>query len=117
MIVMDLQAPAVAILALALFTGILFSPSMAASEIADIEPSQPAAARNISTLLSGVEERLQGGRLLNFTPGQVADEPVENETPPPPVEEILEPVYDDDELDLLVEENGISLMLLSLQNT
>jgi len=117
MIVMDLQAPAVAILALALFTGILFSPSMAASEIADIEPPQPAAARNISTLLSGVEERLQSGRLLNFTPDQVADEPADNETPPPPVEEIPEPVYNDDELDLLVEENSISLMLLSLQNT
>ena len=117
MIVMDLQAPVVAILALALFTGILFSPSMAASEIADIEPPQPAAARNISTLLSGVEERLQSGRLLNFTPDQVADEPADNETPPPPIEEIPEPVYNDDELDLLVEENGISLMLLSLQNT
>lgn len=128
MIVMDLQNAVVTILALVVFTSILSSPSLAAPDtagagITDPGPPQPAAARNISCLLAGVEERLQSGHLLDPTPGQVpetADEPgvpVGNGTPLP-VEEIPEPVpdYDDDELAMLVEENSISLMLLSMQN-
>ena len=126
---MDLQDAAVTILALVVFTSLLFSPCLAAPDAAgtgmtDPGHPQPAAVRNISSLFVGVEERLQSGHLLNITPGlgpETADEPavpVKNGTLLP-VEDIPEPVpdYDDDKLALLVEENSISLMLLSVQST
>jgi len=126
---MDLPDAVVMILALVVFASILFGPSLAAPDVAgagmtDPGHPQPAAVRNISCLLTGVEERLQGGHLLNFTPGSVPETTDEPAVPAGngtllPVEDSPEPVpdYDDDKLALLVEENSISLMLLSVQST
>ncbi|MDV4343573.1 hypothetical protein HL657_10415 [Methanoculleus sp. YWC-01] len=119
---MDLPDAVTMILALMFFTAILFIPSptpldAAGPDTPDPGQPQPVAAQNLSSVLTGVEERLQDGHLLNFTPGSPAI-PDESETAPqaenstPPVVE-----YDDDELVQLVEENSASLMLLSLQNT
>ncbi|MCK9278522.1 MAG: DUF4352 domain-containing protein, partial [Methanoculleus sp.] len=74
--------------------------------------------------LTGVEERLHRGHLLNLTAGSLpvtAGEPAipgGNETAGQG-ENVTEVVldYDDDELADLVEENSASLMLLSVQNT
>ncbi len=116
---MDLRGAVVPMLAFAILMSLLFSPSLAAQYTAGAnitDPREPATSRNISALFAGVEERLQGGRLLNLTSDPV-DEPAENETSLL-AEDIPEPApeYDDGELAVLVEANGISLMLLSLQN-
>ncbi|KUK63136.1 MAG: Uncharacterized protein XD82_0521 [Methanoculleus marisnigri] len=112
------------ILALLTFTAILFSPSPAPPEAAGSgtpDGGQPAAARNISCLLGGALERLQSGHPLNLTPGPLPGTagsptlPDENETSENSTVPV--PDYDDDELVRLVEENSVSLMLLSVQNT
>lgn len=115
---MDLRSAVVTTLAFAILMSILSGPTLAASGIDDPAPPEPAAPRNISNLLAGVEGRLQSGHLLNLSPDLEPDGPAENETPPE-VEDIPEPIleYDDDELIVLVEENSIPLMLLSLRNT
>jgi hypothetical protein len=114
------------ILALVVFTGVLFAPSPVPPDAADpvsAGSGQPSDVRDLSAVLAGIEERVSSSHPLNLTPGSVpgtADEPAvpdenktENETEntPAPV-----PEYDDDELARLVEENSISLMLLSVQN-
>lgn len=111
------------ILALLTFTAILFSPSPVPPEAAGSgtpDGGQPAAARNISCILDGALERLQSGH-LNLTPGPMPGTagsptiPGENETSENST--VPAPDYDDDELVRLVEENSVSLMLLSVQNT
>ena len=127
--IVDLPDAVAMILALVVFTGILFSPSPVPADAAGRVPAssgqlQPAAAQNLSSVLIGVEERIYSGHLLNFTSGSRTGPvdgpavPGENETPgevensTPPA-----PEYDDEELVRMVEENSISLMLLSVQNT
>nr|WP_303715677.1 hypothetical protein [Methanoculleus marisnigri] len=121
---MDLPDAVAMILALLTFTAILFSPSPAPPEAAGSgtpDGGQPAAARNISCLLGGALERLQSGHPLNLTPGPLPGTagsptlPDENETSENSTVPV--PDYDDDELVRLVEENSVSLMLLSVQNT
>jgi len=109
------------ILALLFVTATFFLPSPTPLDAAGPgtpDPVQPqlVAAQSFSSVLVGVQERLQDGHLLNFTsdPPTILDEnetepQVENSTPP-----AIE--YDDDELVRLVEDNSVSLMLLSLQN-
>jgi hypothetical protein len=112
------------ILALVIVTSTPFWPSPTATspEMPDLE-SQPAATRNLSVAFAGVDERLQGGHLLNCTagsvPGAAAGPPVPEENQTAPEAEnstVVVPDYDDEELARLVEENGVSLMLLSVQN-
>lgn len=117
------------ILALVIFTSILFCPSPAppaatGSGTPDPGESQPAAALNLSSLFARVDERLQGGHLLNLTPESMPGTaglpavPDENETALEAENStVIVPDYDDEELADLVEENSISLMLLSVQNT
>jgi hypothetical protein len=125
----DLPDAVAMILALVVFTAILFSPSPVPADAAGQVPGssgqpQPVAVQNLSYLLTGIEERIYSGHPLNFTPGPGTgpmDEPadpgedgtagkVENSTPPAPE-------YDDEELVRMVKENSVSLMLLSMQNT
>jgi len=112
------------ILALVIVTSTLFCPSPdAGSGTPDPGEPQPAAARNLSVVVAGVDERLQGGYLLNLTPGSVPGTsgspavPEENQTALEAENStVIVPDYDDEELARLVEENSVSLMLLSVQN-
>ncbi|MCT8338325.1 DUF4352 domain-containing protein [Methanoculleus sp. Afa-1] len=118
---MDLPDAVTTILALLFVTATFFLPPPTPLDATgpgtpDPVQPQPVAAQNLSSVLVGVQERLQDGHLLNFTSGSptILDEnetepQVENSTP-----DVIE--YDDDELVRLVEDNSVSLMLLSLQN-
>lgn len=113
------------VLALVIVTSTLFFPSPAVTGPGTPDPgeSQPAAVRNLSVIVAGVDERLQGGHRLFLTPGSVPGAatgplvPEENQTALEAENStVIVPDYDDEELARLVEENGISLMLLSVQN-
>lgn len=128
---MDRQDAVATILALIIFTGILFCPSPTPASLNGTEPDtvspwspQPAAAGNLFSLLTGVEDRLLTGHPLSLTPvplqevaenttipgGNETAGQTENKTP-------VVPDYDDDDLISLVENKSVSLMLLSMQNS
>ncbi|MFA7072813.1 hypothetical protein ACK11Z_03685 [Methanoculleus bourgensis] len=123
---MDLQDAVVMMLALVVFTAILFSPSPTPLDAAgspDPGPPQPAPVQNLSSVLAGAGERFLDGQPLNVAPVPVqegSDDPVvpdENTTSPGENSTAIVPDYDDDELVGLVENSSVSLMLLSLQST
>lgn len=127
--IVDLPDAVAMILALVVFTGILFSPSPVPADAAGQAPGgsgqpQPVAVQNLSSVLTGVEERISSGHPLNLTPGSGTgpmDEPAvpgENKTAGQ-AEDSMPPApeHDDDELIRMVKENSISLMLLSVQNS
>ncbi|NLZ29266.1 MAG: hypothetical protein GX885_00695 [Methanomicrobiales archaeon] len=110
------------VLALIIFTAVLFAPSPAppdALDPADPAPPQPTGTPGPLTLLAGTRDRFPDVHLPGAAPVPTPEEGepidpgedmVENITPP-------EPDYDDDELAGLVENSSVSLMLLSLQST
>jgi hypothetical protein len=71
--IVDLSDAVAMILALVVFTSFIFLPSPVPTDAAgqvqtDSGQSQPVAVRNLSFVLAGVEERLDSGHALNFTP-------------------------------------------------
>jgi len=114
------------ILALVVFTAILFCPSPTPLDAAgspDPAPPQPAPVQNFSSVIAEARERFLDGQPLNVTPvlvPEVVDGPTvpdENETSPDENSTAIIPDYDDDELAGLVENSSVSLMLLSLKNS
>lgn len=126
---MEFQDAVVMILTLMVFTGILFCPSPELASLnatGSVTPApglpQPDAARDLSSVLTGIEERLLVGHPLNLTVAptpKVADDPAVtggNATRQEENTTVVTPKYDNDKLIGLVENNSVSLMLLSVQS-